>query len=97
MREGIAHYKEKARILMEALDETDLWYCGGAGAPYLWVSCPDGMGSWEFFDYLLDEAQIVGTPGAGFGASGEGFIRFSTFGSRTDTVEAARRLAKLLG
>ena len=60
------------------------------------MKCPDGMGSWEFFDYLLQEIQVVGTPGEGFGACGEGYFRFSTFGSPEDTKEAARRLAELL-
>ncbi len=97
VRENLAYYKENARILMKALDQTGTWYCGGRNAPYLWVQCPDGMGSWEFFDLLLHEAQIVGTPGAGFGACGEGYLRFSTFGSRKDTEEAARQLRMLLG
>ena len=97
MRENLAYYKENAQMLMRALDQTATWYCGGHNAPYLWVQCPDGMGSWEFFDLLLHEAQIVGTPGAGFGACGEGYLRFSTFGSLTETEEAARRLLALLG
>ena len=72
MRENLAYYKGNAQLLMRTLDQTGTWYCGGRNAPYLWVQCPDGMGSWEFFDLLLHEAQIVGTPGAGFGACGEG-------------------------
>ena len=95
-RENLGYYKENARILMRALDRAGIWYCGGKNAPYLWMQCPNGMGSWEFFDYLLNEAQIVGTPGEGFGACGEGYIRFSTFGNREDTQEAARRLLDLL-
>ena len=95
-RENLGYYKENARILMRALDRAGIWYCGGKNAPYLWMQCPNGMGSWEFFDYLLNEAQIVGTPGEGFGACGEGYIRFSTFGNREDTQEAARRLLGLL-
>lgn len=94
---NLAYYKENARVLMRALDQTGTWYCGGRNAPYLWVQCPGGMGSWEFFDLLLNEAQIVGTPGAGFGTCGEGYLRFSTFGNRADTQEAARRLLALLG
>lgn len=97
VQENLDHYKENARVLMRALDQTGTWYCGGRNAPYLWVQCPDGMDSWGFFDLLLNEAQIVGTPGAGFGASGEGYLRFSTFGSREDTEEAAHRLRMLLG
>ena len=85
------------RTPVEALDELNIWYCGGRNAPYIWMRCPNGMGSWEFFDLLLEKVQVVGTPGEGFGACGEGFFRFSTFGSRTDTIEAARRLVGLLG
>ena len=97
IRENIGFYKENARILMDALDRIGIWYCGGKNAPYIWLRCPGGMGSWEFFDYLLNEIQVVGTPGEGFGACGEGYFRFSTFGSREDTVEAAKRLVGLLG
>lgn len=81
---------------MNALDRLDIWYCGGRNAPYIWMKCPNKMGSWEFFDYLLNEIQVVGTPGAGFGACGEGYFRFSTFGNPDDTEEAAYRLTKLL-
>jgi LL-diaminopimelate aminotransferase len=96
IKENIRIYKSNARILMRALDKLGIWYCGGKNAPYIWLKCPDGMGSWEFFDYLLDEIQVVGTPGEGFGACGEGFFRFSTFGSPEDTKEAANRLIQLL-
>ena len=96
MRENLAYYKENAQMLMRALDQTATWYCGGHNAPYLWVQCPDGMGSWEFFDKLLNGIQVVGTPGEGFGACGEGFFRFSTFGDPADTREAAKRLLNLL-
>lgn len=92
IRENIRIYKENAVCLMDALERLGIWYCGGKNAPYIWMKCPDSMGSWEFFDYLLQELQIVGTPGAGFGACGEGYFRFSTFGSQEDTREAARRL-----
>ncbi len=93
---NISIYKNNAKVLMKALDELGIWYCGGKNAPYIWLKCPNGMGSWEFFDYLLNEIQVVGTPGEGFGACGEGYFRFSTFGSPEDTAEAARRLAELL-
>jgi len=96
IRENIRIYKENAACLMDALDRLGIWYCGGKNAPYIWMKCPDGMGSWEFFDYLLQEIQVVGTPGEGFGACGEGYFRFSTFGSPEDTKEAAGRLVKLL-
>ena len=97
IRANIQIYKNNARVLMEALDSLGIWYTGGKNAPYIWLKCPNGMGSWEFFDYLLREIQVVGTPGEGFGACGEGYFRFSTFGSPEDTKEAARRLCALLG
>ena len=96
IHENIRIYKKNAKVLMEALDKLGIWYCGGKNAPYIWMKCPNGMGSWEFFDYLLHEIQVVGTPGEGFGACGEGYFRFSTFGSPEDTKEAAERLVKLL-
>ena len=97
IHENIGIYKSNAKVLMEALDKLGIWYCGGKNAPYIWMKCPDGMGSWDFFDYLLKEIQVVGTPGEGFGACGEGYFRFSTFGSPEDTKEAACRLVELLG
>lgn len=96
IHENIRIYKKNAKVLMKALDQLGIWYCGGKNAPYIWIKCPNGMGSWEFFDYLLHEIQVVGTPGEGFGACGEGYFRFSTFGSPEDTKEAAERLVKLL-
>lgn len=97
IKANIRIYKNNAKILMAALDKLGIWYTGGKNAPYIWLKCPGNMGSWEFFDYLLNEIQVVGTPGEGFGACGEGYFRFSTFGSVEDTKEAARRLVKLLG
>ena len=96
IHDNIKVYKNNAKILMNALDKLGIWYCGGKNAPYIWMKCPNGMGSWEFFDYLLNEIQVVGTPGEGFGACGEGYFRFSTFGSEEDTTEAAKRLVQLL-
>ena len=81
---------------MKALDAAGIWYCGGKNATYLWLECPDGMDGWQFFDYLLNKIQVVGTPGEGFGACGKGHFRFSTFGSRENTLEAAERLRALL-
>ena len=95
IHENIQIYKKNARTLMHALDQIGIWYCGGKNAPYIWMKCPNGMGSWEFFDYLLHEIQVVGTPREGFGACGEGYFRFSTFGSPEDTKEAAERLIRL--
>mgnify|MGYP000781083837 CR=1 FL=1 len=97
IHENIEVYKNNGKCLMEALDKLGIWYCGGKNAPYIWLKCPNGMDSWQFFDYLLNEIQVVGTPGEGFGACGEGYFRFSTFGSPEDTKEAARRLVELLG
>ena len=95
IHENIRIYKKNAKVLMKALDQLGIWYCGGKNAPYIWMKCPNGMGSWEFFDYLLHEIQVVGTPGEGFGACGEGYFRFSTFGSPEDTREAAERIVTL--
>ena len=96
IHQNIAVYKNNAKILMDALDKLGIWYTGGKNAPYIWMKCPGGMGSWEFFDYILNEIQVVGTPGEGFGACGEGYFRFSTFGSPEDTKTAAQRLVELL-
>ena len=93
--ENIQIYKKNAKVLMKALDQLGIWYCGGKNAPYIWMKCPNGMGSWELFEYLLHEIQVVGTPGEGFGACGEGYFRFSTFGSPEDTREAAERIVTL--
>ncbi len=95
IHKNIAVYKQNAVFIMEALDKLGIWYCGGKNAPYIWLKCPNNMGSWEFFDYILNEIQVVGTPGEGFGSCGEGYFRFSTFGSPEDTKEAAKRLVEL--
>ncbi len=93
----IAVYKNNAKLLTQALDELGIWYTGGKNAPYIWLQCPNGLSSWDFFDLLLKEAQIIGTPGAGFGACGEGYLRFSCFGSPGDTAQAAKRLKEVCG
>lgn len=95
IQESLSVYRKNAGVLMGALDSLGIWYCGGRNAPYLWLACPDGMDSWTFFDCLLTEIQVVGTPGAGFGADGEGYFRLSSFGDPADTEEAARRLVTL--
>ena len=97
VRECIGHYKENARVLMAALDEAGVRYWGGKNAPYVWMACPKGMKSWDFFDLLLNDIQVVGTPGEGFGACGEGFFRLSSFGNPEDTRIAAERMKELLG
>ena len=95
IRENIDYYRANADILTEVLDGAGIWYTGGVHSPYIWMRCPDGMDSWTFFDRLLHEIQVIGTPGEGFGACGEGYFRFTTFASREDTVEAAARLKKI--
>lgn len=96
IHQNIQIYKQNAKMLMQTLDALNVWYCGGKNAPYIWMKCPDGLGSWDFFDLLLNRIQVIGTPGEGFGACGEGYFRFSTFGSPEDTQEAAKRLYELL-
>lgn len=96
IHDNLSVYKENASYFMEALDAAGIWYCGGKNSPYIWMRCPDGMSGWDFFDYLLREIQVVGIPGDGFGACGRGYFRFSTFGNREETKEAANRLCKLL-
>ena len=93
--ETIRYYMENARIIQSGLDALGLTTYGGENAPYIWAQTPDNMTSWEFFDFLLHRIQVVGTPGSGFGPSGEGFFRFSAFGKRDETLEAMARMKKL--
>ncbi len=95
-RENLAYYMRNAKIIADTMKELGIWFTGGENSPYIWLRCPKGMGSWEFFDYLLNEAGIVGTPGAGFGKNGEGFFRLTAFGNYENAVEAMNRLKKLL-
>ncbi|SMC46753.1 LL-diaminopimelate aminotransferase apoenzyme [Oscillospiraceae bacterium] len=94
--ENISYYKNNASMLARLLEQKKIRFTGGVNSPYIWLQCPNGMGSWEFFDLLLNEAQIVGTPGEGFGKSGEGFFRLTAFGTNEATKEAVERLDKLL-
>jgi LL-diaminopimelate aminotransferase len=96
IHENIRIYKQNAKVLMEALDSAGIRYWGGKNAPYIWMACPGGMKSWDFFDRLLNEVQVIGTPGAGFGDSGEGFFRLSAFGNPEDTKIAAERIRGLV-
>ena len=96
VQEHLDYYRENARILAEAMDELGIWYTGGKNSPYIWLKCPNGMESWEFFDYLLENANVVGTPGAGFGENGKNFFRLTAFGDRENTIEAVARIKKLL-
>ena len=97
IKETIAYYQENARVIREGLTEAGLTCFGGVNAPYIWLKTPDGMGSWEFFDKLLKEANVVTTPGAGFGPSGEGYIRLTAFGDADATREAVARIRTMLG
>ena len=96
VRANIDYYKQNAKTITDALDELGIWYTGGVNSPYIWLRCPNKMGSWEFFDLLLTKANVVGTPGAGFGEMGEGFFRLTAFGDHDRTREAAERIVKLL-
>ncbi|MBQ7653085.1 MAG: LL-diaminopimelate aminotransferase [Clostridia bacterium] len=92
----VDYYLENAKLIAELLEKKGVWFTGGVNSPYIWLKCPDGFDSWSFFDYLLEKAQIIGTPGVGFGANGEGYFRLTSFGSRENTLEAVARLDKLL-
>lgn len=89
--ENIEYYKKNAKVITDTLDELGIWYCGGKHSPYIWLRCPGNMGSWEFFDALLDRAHVVGTPGEGFGECGKGFFRLTSFSTYENTTEAMRR------
>ncbi len=97
IKENIDYYKENAKIITDTLDRLGIWYCGGKHSPYIWFRCPDGMGSWEFFDALLERANVVGTPGEGFGENGKGYFRLTSFSTKENTVEAMRRFEKAFG
>ena len=88
----IGYYMENARLLREGLTEAGFDVYGGKNAPYIWLKTPDGLTSWQFFDRLLYDAHVVGTPGVGFGPAGEGFLRLTAFGRREDCIEAMRRI-----
>ena len=94
-RENIEYYKNNAKVIGETLDELGIKYTGGKNSPYIWLKCPGNMGSWEFFDLLLEKINVVGTPGAGFGKNGEGWFRLTAFGDKDRTVEAMERLKTL--
>lgn len=96
IRNNLDYYKENARIIAAALDELGIYYTGGKNSPYIWLECPNGMSSWEFFDHLLNNAQVVGTPGEGFGDQGKGYLRLTSFGDRDNTIEAVERIKNLL-
>ena len=95
LKEQIADYMKNAGVIYEGLKDAGYNVSGGVNAPYIWLETPKGMTSWEFFDYLLENANVVGTPGSGFGPSGEGYFRLTAFGSYENTVEAIERIKKL--
>ena len=92
IRENLDYYRQNAAVIAQALDEMGIWYCGGKNSPYIWLRCPNNMGSWEFFDWLLENCGVVGTPGVGFGACGEGYFRLTAFGDAEKTKLAAERI-----
>lgn len=94
-QENIEYYRENARMIAETLEKKGISFTGGVNSPYIWFECPKGMESWEFFDYLLENAQIVGTPGAGFGENGKNYFRLTSFGKHEKTKEAMERFNEL--
>ena len=96
IKKNLDYYKENAKIIASALDELGIYYTGGKNSPYIWLKCPNNLGSWEFFDYLMENAQVVGTPGEGFGECGKGYFRLTSFGDRENTIEAVERIKNLL-
>lgn len=92
IQENLSYYKENAKLISEVLKKHNIWHIGGKHSPYIWLKCPNNMSSWEFFDYLLENVQVVGTPGSGFGKNGDGYFRLTSFGSRENTLEAVQRL-----
>ena len=95
VREMVGYYMNNAKIIREGLSDAGYSVSGGVNAPYIWLAAPDGMSSWDFFDFLLDKANIIGTPGSGFGPAGEGYFRLTAFGSFESTAEAIDRIKKL--
>lgn len=94
-KEQIAYYMNNAKVIREGLTSAGYTVSGGVNAPYIWLKTPNNMTSWDFFDYLLKEANVVGTPGSGFGPSGEGYFRLTAFGTYENTLEAIERIKKL--
>ncbi len=95
IKENINYYMENARIIREGLENAGFTVFGGKNAPYIWLKVPEGLSSWQFFDKLLTEANVVGTPGVGFGPSGEGYFRLTAFGTKENTIEAMERIKKM--
>lgn len=96
VKENLAYYQRNAKVIFEGLKSAGLTVSGGVNSPYIWCKTPENMGSWEFFDRLLEQANVVTTPGAGFGPSGEGYIRLTAFGGAEATEEAVARIKRIL-
>ena len=95
IRKAIDYYHRNAKVMADTLTELGISFTGGINSPYVWLKCPDNMGSWEFFDYILEKINVVGTPGEGFGKNGAGWFRLTAFGTYENTVEAMRRMKEL--
>lgn len=95
IKENIAYYSQNAKLIADTFKSLSIWFTGGINSPYIWLKCPNGMSSWEFFDYLLNEAAVVGTPGSGFGKCGEGYFRLTAFNTKENTMEAMQRIVNL--
>ena len=95
IKSNIDYYLENARLMTETLTKMGIWFTGGINSPYVWLKCPNGVKSWDFFDELLEKANVVGTPGSGFGDGGEGYFRLTAFGDRENVIEAMKRLENL--
>ncbi|MCD7878844.1 MAG: LL-diaminopimelate aminotransferase [Candidatus Gastranaerophilales bacterium] len=96
IKENIQYYSNNAKIIAETMDKKGIWYTGGKHSPYIWLKCPNNMSSWEFFDYLLNNIAVVGTPGSGFGRNGEGYFRLTSFNNTEKTIEAMKRFSDLI-
>ena len=96
IQHNLDYYRRNAQVIGKALEEAGVWFCGGKNSPYLWMKCPGGMTSWEFFDYLLEKTGVVGTPGSGFGPCGEGYFRLTAFGDAEKTKAAAERIKEAI-
>ena len=96
IQHNLDYYRRNAQVIGKVLEEAGVWFCGGKNSPYLWMKCPGGMTSWEFFDYLLEKTGVVGTPGSGFGPCGEGYFRLTAFGNAEKTKIAAELLKKAI-
>jgi LL-diaminopimelate aminotransferase len=96
VEENLAYYRTNAQVIFDGLKSAGLTVSGGVNSPYIWCKTPDGLGSWAFFDRLLEQANVVTTPGAGFGPSGEGYIRVTAFGGAEATREAVARIVALM-